>query len=74
MEVMQVLARDPEGQQITYHFMHNNEEVQDTPEFHINPYTGVITAWIEFDRERQDMYIVSAACSHSLWLQLYTIT
>ena len=44
---------------VEYMFVHEGQETVVTPEFQINPITGVITARIIYDREKLDRYVVS---------------
>ena len=44
---------------ITYGFYYNNQFVAETPNFRINPITGIITARAVYDRETRDEYVVS---------------
>ena len=44
---------------VEYMFVHEGQETVITPEFQINPITGVITARIIYDREKTDRYVVS---------------
>lgn len=44
---------------VSYEFRYNGEYVTETPDFRINPYTGVITTKRTFDRETKEVYTVS---------------
>ena len=61
MFVIRVLAEDPDSGPngiVDYMFVHEGNENQTTGRFYINRITGVIHAEIEYDRERQDKYVV----------------
>ena len=62
MEIQQVNAVDDDVGVyglVTYGFWYNDGFRARTPEFVINPITGVITADAVFDREAKDTYTVS---------------
>ena len=65
MIITQVKAVDDgEGKygDVIYGFQWNGVFVEETPNFRINPYTGVITAKRVFDREARDTYTVRSSC------------
>ena len=64
-----VKARDPDSGYngvVEYMFVHEGEESVRTPEFQINPITGVIQAEIIYDREKVDRYVVCTTVHHNL--------
>ncbi|PAA91127.1 hypothetical protein BOX15_Mlig010092g4 [Macrostomum lignano] len=46
---------------LTYGILYGDAFVDETPQFKVNPVTGVLTANIIFDRERQDQYLLNLA-------------
>ena len=70
MEVITVYATDEDV--VTYGFQYEGEFVQETPDFEINPFSGVITAKRVFDREEKDLYTVSdSAYSSNEYTEVY---
>lgn len=51
---------DDEGENgmVVYGIYYDNKFTSTTPEFSINPLTGVITGRVIFDREKKDTYVV----------------